>query len=123
MTRISKKRGKHKTLRIFKNISGISHPLVCLLTAIDDNDNMLFKIAGLGVERREILDQFKGFIEPKSTVVIDKKSDLETFVKDCGCKPDIVDLKNKSIYKKEMPIDLYTAYGEYRYGIFANGIN
>ena len=90
MRRISKKRGKHKTSRVFKNISGISHHKVCLMTAIDENDNMLFKIAGLGVERREILDQFKGFIEPKSTVVIDKKRDLETFVKDCVCKLDIV---------------------------------
>lgn len=90
MPRISKKCGKHKTSGTHKSLSGISHHKICLITAVDDKDNILFKIAGLGSERREILNQFRGFFKQESTIVIDKKRDLETFVKDCNCIPDIV---------------------------------
>ena len=47
MPRISKKRGKSSAYR------GISHHKVCILSAVDENDRMIFKIQGLGPESKE----------------------------------------------------------------------
>lgn len=33
--------------------------------------------------------------------------------------PDTNYIKSLNIFKKEFPIDLYDAYGEYHYGIYA----
>ncbi len=90
MPRPSKRRGKHKPSRSHKDLRGINHNKLCIMTVIDDNDNILFKVAGLGVERREIIDQSKDHMTSGSLVVIDKKRALETFVTECGCTPDIV---------------------------------
>ncbi len=60
------------------------------MRAIANNDNILFKLAGLGIERREIINKFKDHLTSGSLVVIDKKRALETFVTECGCTPDIV---------------------------------
>ena len=49
MLGLSKHRGKHKSF-FTKDIRGISGHKICLVTAIDENDNMLFKIGGLGGE-------------------------------------------------------------------------
>ncbi len=89
MPRISKTRGKLIPL-VSKKLRGISHHKICLVTAIDEKDNMLFKIAGLGVERAELLDQFKSQFTKGSTVICDQKRCLETFVKNNGITSEVM---------------------------------
>lgn len=192
MPRFSKKRGKGIKL-VDKHLRGISHHKVCLVTAIDENDNMLFKIAGLGPEKREFLTPLGCYFTPGSTVICDEKRCLETFVREQGMTPEVirthgfksdkgntladvnqlhqelsdlisrrhgvssrhmqgymdwliyrkqlkyrvegrrqkvesyvnvmtetVRLITKELFRIPLPIDLYAAYGEYHFGIFAN---
>ena len=41
------------------NLKGTSHLKICIVAAIDEHDQMLFKISGLGRESFKILDQYK----------------------------------------------------------------
>ena len=100
MPRISKKRGKHKGSTIGKNLSGISHHKVCIMSAIDDNDNMLFKIAGLGPEDKDNLSEFKGYFAKGSTLITDGKQALINFARDNMMVSDSIPVvANKQIYK------------------------
>lgn len=59
MPRASKHRG-HKSKSVYsRHVRGISNHKVCLLAAIDENDKMVFKIAGLGEKSKDKLDVFK----------------------------------------------------------------
>lgn len=189
MPRISKKRGKSDK---HKGIKGVSHHKVCVLTAIDSNDNYFAKITGLGSENYNKLACYKDGFSHGSTIVSDSKSSNTKFAKLVNCKASLVpsgkhltkdgnhindinqlhqeikimnvmyrgistrhfqgylnfkcflkklsytvepkrrkiqayldileskkELKNKDIYNIEMPINLYEAYGEYHYGIYA----
>jgi hypothetical protein len=42
MPRISKERGKHKTSLLSKNLAGVSHHKVCIITAVDEHDNIFY---------------------------------------------------------------------------------
>ena len=46
MPRASKVRGKHKTSLLSKNLAGLSHHKVCIITAIDEHDNILYRVGG-----------------------------------------------------------------------------
>ena len=189
MPRFSKKRGKSDK---HKGIKGVSHHKVCVLTAIDSNDNCIAKITGLGSESVEKLSNYKDFFLPGSTIVSDSKSSNTRFAKTINCKCNLVPcgkhltkegnhindinqihqelkimnvkyhgistrhlqdylnfkcflkkltytiepkrrkiqayldileakkrLNNSDICTMDMPIDLYEAYGEYHYGIYA----
>ncbi len=88
MPRKSKKRGNSKTSE--GELRGISHHKVCIISAVDEHDGFLFKIAGIGVERRELLDSFSDCFRKGSEVIIDEKRCLESFVKDNGMTADII---------------------------------
>lgn len=197
MPRASKKRGKHKSCSLAKNLSDLSHHKICLTTAIDDRDNILFKIAGLGPEDKDKLNKFRNtfqknlcsFLIQNSALInfaidnqmisdtipsittrktykthmgnsltdvnqlhqelstlIRKKHSASTrhlpdylnwlvFSKKLRYSTDgirrrsetyitvmkkIITLLTRTISKKEMPIDLYKAYHEYHYGIYAH---
>ena len=195
MPRMSKKRGKHKAI-FSKSARGLSGHKICVITAADENDNMLFKIAGLGPESLDKLEKFKSHFTPGSRIICDDKSCLKTFAQNHQMKTDVIpslanqkrfttdegnslavvnemhsefknlirrkhgistrhmqgyldwllfkkhlrytlEMKNwrsaaymdtmleqipftaKEIVSQPMPVDLYQAYGSYRYGIFA----
>lgn len=62
MPRLSKRRGKghYRQSSLYGNaLPGTSHHKVCIVAAIDEHDNMLFKVGGLGRESFAILDQFR----------------------------------------------------------------
>ena len=92
MPRISKKRGKSQKSpkHIEKNLRGISHHKICLISAIDSHDNILFKVAGLGVEDKAKLDPFNTYFRSGSLVICDEKSCLRTFASEHGMAADVV---------------------------------
>ena len=190
MPRMSKRRGKSSSYR------GISHHKVCILSAVDENDQMVFEIHGLGPETKNKVDQMISYFkkddhnhylisdmkqcyqnlseetgrlhdEIKSDGYISEKghslaelnalhSEVKLLYKryrgisvrhlqgylDFFClykkikyliseiKKQAIEaymistqeqskLRVKDICLKEMPIDLFEAYGEYHYGCFA----
>jgi transposase-like protein len=68
MPRASKKNGNGKSKR------GISNHKVCVFKAVDDNDNSLVEIAGLGPESIEMLMPFKDRFEKNSLLITDSKA-------------------------------------------------
>ena len=88
MPRVSKPRGKHKSNSLNKELRGISHHKVCIISAIDESDNMFFKIAGLGPESLEMYEKFADHFGKDITLVSDDKpailnfADNHKFVKD-----------------------------------------
>ena len=57
MPRISKKRGKFSAFR------GISHHKECILSAVDETDQIIFEIYGLGPETKEKADKMISYFE------------------------------------------------------------
>lgn len=57
MPRISKKRGKTFTFR------GISHHKVCILSAIDEKDQIVYEIHGIGPETTEKVDEMAEYFK------------------------------------------------------------
>ena len=175
------------------NLKGTSHHKICIVAAIDEHDNMLFKIGGLGRESFQILNQYRKHFSDSTKIISDDSHSIQTFVSENGFKSDVIpsgayvspngntvssvnelhaEVKNlirqkhgvstrhlqgyldwivfkkklkytldmrkwrsetymesmmeqipficRDIVKLPMPIDLYSAYGEYHYGIFAN---
>ena len=84
MPRNSKKRGRSHEM------SGISHQKVCLVTAIDEHDNMLFKVSGLGPETFDKYYKYRNRFESGSTLVSDSNSSIANFAKSINCKHDII---------------------------------
>lgn len=192
MPRISKPRGKHKTSPLGKNLAGLSHHKVCIVTAIDEKDHIVFKIGGLGHESTDMLYKYERHFGKKLTVISDDSQSIKAFAEDKKYQSEIIpadcftsrngysvssvnelhtELKNLIrqkhgistrhlqgyldwlVFRKHlkytlemrkwksetymevmyeqipftceminhlpMPIDLYEAYGEYHYGIFA----
>ena len=175
------------------NLEGTSHHKICIVAAIDEHDNMLFKIGGLGRKSFQILNQYRKHFSDSTKIISDDSHSIQTFVSKNGFRSDVIpsgayvspngntvssvnelhaEAKNlirqkhgvstrhlqgyldwivfkkklkytldmrkwrsetymesmmeqipficRDIVKLPMPIDLYTAYGEYHYGIFSN---
>ncbi len=196
MPRISKRRGKKNSSIYSSSLRGISGHKICLVTAIDEYDNMVFKIAGLGPETIDKLNSFKSHFKRGSIIISDDKPCIKRFAKENKMFSDeipslanqkryltnngnslgsvnelhaeaknlvrnkhgvstrhlqgyldwlvfkkqlrykidarrwksttyietmfeIIPFTTAQIVKKEMPISLYEAYGEYHYGIFS----
>ncbi len=83
MPRISKKRSSSA-------YRGISHHKVCIMSAVDDNDNMFFEIVGLGSETNKMLEKIEYKIKDCKVLVSDGKFAFETFSKKLGCSNEIV---------------------------------
>ena len=66
---------------------GISGHKICLVTAIDENDNMLF-IGGLGDESQEILEQFTDHFQKDSLIISDSKQAIINFALNNGMRSD-----------------------------------
>ena len=90
MPRFSKKRGKHKPDRNHKQLRAISRHKICLLTSIDENDHILFKIAGPGVEDTAKYERFRPFFSRKAGFICDEKRCIESFARKHRFPLDII---------------------------------
>lgn len=78
MPRISKKRGSSSSL------TGISHHKLCVIGAIDENDNLIFKIGGLGKGTTNMLEECLGNkVENVTSLTTDSAT---AYIKFCGEK-------------------------------------
>ena len=199
MPRISKKRGKNiPIVGEIKSLRGPNHHKICIATAVDEHDNMLFKVIGLGEESEEKYNKLGNRFTDGKTIVSDSCRSVINFAKAHGMKSDFIPtkpsgkcfttplgnslgdvnelhqelkdlirfshgistrhlpgyldwisytkmlhyttpredqarkvykdlcdacarLKTKDICTANQPVNLYEAYGEYHYGIFAEG--
>lgn len=79
MPRQSKKRGKHKSNSSYKSLRGLSHHKICIVSAVDEKDNIVFKIAGLGPEALEMYEQIHDSFEENCTIIADSRSCIQKF--------------------------------------------
>ena len=90
MPRISKPRGKHKTSVFGKDLTGTSHHKICIVTAVDENDNILLKIGGLGTESIEMFNKFSSHFTKKSLLISDGRDSIINFAKENKMKSDAI---------------------------------
>ena len=90
MPRMSKHRGKHKATPYFHHIPGTSHHKICIVAAIDEHDQMLFKIGGLGRESFKILNQYRKHFSKHTKIISDDSHSIQTFVSENGFESDII---------------------------------
>ena len=83
MPRYSKKR----TSSAFR---GISHHKVCVMTANDCFDNMLFEISGLGPETTEMLMELKNRFKEGSSLTTDSKRTFDKFATELNMKHNYI---------------------------------
>ena len=83
MPRISKKRSSSA-------YRGISHHKVCIMSAVDDNDQMFFEVVGLGSETNRMLESLEYKIKDCSVLVSDGKFAFQTFCKKLGCTNEVI---------------------------------
>lgn len=87
---------------------GISHHKVCVVTANDGQDNMLFEISGLGVETTEMLMKLKDRFENESTLVTDSKRIFDKFASEKNMKHNYIPSR---CYKSDSGHSLATLNG------------
>ncbi|QVK17812.1 IS1595 family transposase [Mycoplasmatota bacterium] len=93
MPRHSKKRGNTSAY------SGISHHKVCIVAAIDENDNMLLEIAGVGSESMEKYTKYTDKFMDTTLIISDSKPCIQQFANNLGVKNDKVPvIANKKRY-------------------------
>ena len=90
MPRFSKKRGKHKPDPKHPNLRGISHHKICMITSIDENDHILFKIAGLGPETFDMYNKYKSHFSKGAVLVCDDRTCIKSFAKENGLSTDVI---------------------------------
>jgi transposase-like protein len=90
MPRISKKRGKHKSDCEHKNLAGISHHKICLISSIDEKDHILFKIEGLGPETLEKYNKYQDHFSKNCMIVCDAKLCIRQFAEEHKMKADVI---------------------------------
>jgi len=80
MPRISKKRGKKgKVVGEFKALRGVSHHKICIVTAADENDNILYRISGLGHETLEKYEQYSEQFAGATMMISDSNDGIRKF--------------------------------------------
>lgn len=82
MPRFSKRRGNGSAYR------GISHHKVCIVSAVDSQDNMFLRIVGLGSESIDKYDTCKYKFENPEIIVSDSKSCIQQFANNIESKYD-----------------------------------
>ena len=90
MPRYSKRRGKKgKIVGEFKALRGLSHHKICIVTAVDENDNILYRVSGLGQETLEkyeqYSDQFSG-----TTMISDSNDGIKKFAESLKVTHDAI---------------------------------
>ncbi len=102
MIRKSKRRGKHKRA-IHKNKTENEEPKICIYTAIDHKDNILFKVSNIGGERISTYKKYDKYIDRKARIIGDRCSSLMRYIRDTNRSSDIVpaDKKDQLIFTTE----------------------
>lgn len=95
MHRSSKHRGRKNASIYSRHLRGLSNHKVCLVTATDENDNILFKnilfkIAGLGQESYDRYDQLKEHFEKHSKIISDDNPCIQTFAHNNQMSTDVI---------------------------------
>ncbi len=90
MPRFSKRRGKHKPDPKHPNLRGIRHHKICIITSIDENDHILFKIAGLGPETFDMYNKYKSHFSKGAVLVCDDRACIKTFAKKNDLSTDVI---------------------------------
>lgn len=99
MPRISKVRGKSKTDTNNKHKRGISSHKVCIVTAIDEWDTMLFEIGGTGAESTEKYQKYIERFDKDCTIVSDGKQAILEFASNNQFQKDTIQPKlNQNVY-------------------------
>jgi hypothetical protein len=80
MPRLSKKRGKKSpVVGEFKSLRGLSHHKICIVTAIDEYDNILYRVSGLGQETTAKYEQYSDHFSGCKTIISDSDSSIASF--------------------------------------------
>ncbi len=87
MPRANKKRGNRSAF------SGVSHHKLCLASALDEHDNMIIKVVGLGSESFEKCKCIYPFLENINYVVTDSKHGMYQIANELGATLDKIDSK------------------------------
>ena len=99
MPRISKRRGKNNSR---KGIRGITDHDICIVAAVDEHDNMFLRIAGLGMESKEKLEQFSSYFRRDAVIISDDKPCIANFAREAGLRSDVIpSLGGKKRYRTD----------------------
>ncbi len=91
MPRYSKKRGKKgPSVGEFKSLRGISHHKVCIVTAEDEHDNILYRVAGLGQETAEKYEQYSAHFDKPTLLISDNNSGIAAFADTHKIQHDVI---------------------------------
>ncbi len=99
MPRRSKKRGKHKRA-IHKYITENKEPSLCIITAADDMDVILFKVSHCGGEHTEGYVKYDSCIDRKALIIADSSVQIKKYIKQTNRRSDLIppDRKDKLIF-------------------------
>ena len=90
MPRPSKHRGKKNASIYSRHLRGVvSNHKVCLVTAITENDNILFKIEGLGSESCDKYNHFKNHFVKYSAIISNDKPCIQIFANNNQMSTDV----------------------------------
>lgn len=102
MPRKSKRRGKHKSTKLNHSMRGLSNHKICLISAIDEHDTMVFKIGGLGPESEDKFHQYAYHFKEGSTIVCDSKPCIRNFAQQHKMTSEVIKVvANKTKYTTE----------------------
>lgn len=91
MPRLSKKRGrKAPVVGEFKSLRGLSHHKICIVTAIDEHDNILYRVSGLGQETLAKYEQYSNHFSECKTIISDSDSSIAAFAANHGIESEQV---------------------------------
>ena len=91
MPRLSKKRGrKDPVIGEHDALRGLSHHKVCIAAAIDEYDNILYRVSGLGKESFEKYEQFRDHFTDVKTIISDEDNSISAFARTHAKKQDTV---------------------------------
>ncbi len=91
MPRLSKKRGrKSPVVGEFKSLRGLSHHKICIMTAIDEYDHILYRVSGLGQETFAKYEQYSDHFSECKTIISDSDSSIAAFAANHGIETEQV---------------------------------
>ena len=90
MPRESKKRGRHIPDPANPELRGLSHHKVCIATAIDENDHMLYEIAGLGIETQDKLEMYADRFSDDCVIISDHSQAIINFAANHRLPSDVI---------------------------------
>lgn len=94
MPRFSKRRGKKSpVVGEFQSLRGLSHHKICIVTGIDENDNILYRVSGLGMESFDKYEQHSSHFTDGKTIISDDNSSIQAFAKAHDMKSEVIPSK------------------------------